>query len=233
MFRFPAARPAVVAEPLTPGLRRAAWVVMIGASMSFLDSTIVNVALRSLSASLHASLAGVQWAVFTVGSALCALSASLDMLVACRVLQGAGGGAILPVGTMIWTGQASKGWAGRLSSGSTSPSACSGASWRFACFPGRPAGTPGRGAGGAGGRDAAAGRVRGMGHADQATASRPAPVRQPDLHGGVGDPVQPRRGDVRRHDPHAVVLPDRPGPGRDRHRAPAHPLRPGRPRSEE
>ena len=29
MFRFPAARPAVVAEPLTPGLRRAAWVVMI------------------------------------------------------------------------------------------------------------------------------------------------------------------------------------------------------------
>src|SRR5450755_3797415 len=173
MFRFPAARPAVVAEPLTPGLRRAAWVVMIGASMSFLDSTIVNVALRSLSASLHASLAGVQWAVtgyllvlaamipvtgwaarrvgesqlyvaalavFTVGSALCALSASLDMLVACRVLQGAGGGAILPVGTMIWTGQASKCWAGRRSSGSTSPSACSGASWRFACVPaGRPA----------------------------------------------------------------------------------------------
>jgi len=149
MFRFPAARPAVVAEPLTPGLRRAAWVVMIGASMSFLDSTIVNVALRSLSASLHASLAGVQWAVtgyllvlaamipvtgwaarrvgesqlyvaalavFTVGSALCALSASLDMLVACRVLQGAGGGAILPVGTMIWTGQATRAQMARVMS---------------------------------------------------------------------------------------------------------------------
>ncbi len=114
---------------------------MIGASLSFLDSTIVNVALHSLSADLHASLAQVQWvvtgyllalaavipvtgwaakragparlyvaalAVFTLGSGLCAVSRSIDVLIACRVLQGLGGGAILPAGTMIWTGLAGK-----------------------------------------------------------------------------------------------------------------------------
>jgi EmrB/QacA subfamily drug resistance transporter/PPOX class F420-dependent enzyme/OxyR family protein len=122
---------------------------MIGATMSFLDSTIVNVALHSLASGLHASLTGVQWtvtgyllalaavipvtgwaarrigparlyvaalAVFTVGSALCALSASLGMLVICRVLQGLGGGAILPVGTMIWTSQATKAQLARVMS---------------------------------------------------------------------------------------------------------------------
>jgi EmrB/QacA subfamily drug resistance transporter len=39
-------------------------------------------------------------AVFTVGSVLCGLSTSLEMLVACRVLQGAGGAMMMPVGRM-------------------------------------------------------------------------------------------------------------------------------------
>jgi EmrB/QacA subfamily drug resistance transporter len=38
--------------------------------------------------------------VFTLGSMLCGTSTSIDMLVACRVLQGAGGAMMMPVGRM-------------------------------------------------------------------------------------------------------------------------------------
>ncbi|WP_432832822.1 MDR family MFS transporter [Dactylosporangium sp. CA-092794] len=133
--------------PFSPGLRRSVGVVMIGASLSFLDSTIVNVALHTLSADLDAGLGTVQWvvtayllalaavipvtgwaarrfgaarlyvaalAVFTAGSVLCACSQSVGMLIAARVLQGVGGGAIMPVGTMIWTAQSSKAQMGRV-----------------------------------------------------------------------------------------------------------------------
>ena len=122
-------------------------VVMIGATLSFLDTTIVNVALRTLSVDLHAGLGTVQWvvtayllalaavipvtgwaarrfgaarlyvaalAVFTVGSVLCACSQSVGMLIASRAVQGIGGGAIMPVGTMIWTAQSSKAQMGRV-----------------------------------------------------------------------------------------------------------------------
>lgn len=136
-------RIVTVAEParMPPVLRRAVAVVMLGATLPFLDSTIVNIALHSLAVGLHAPLVQVQWVVtgyllalaavipitgwaarrlgttrlylaalacFTAGSALCAVSANTDMLIAARVVQGAGGGAILPVGTMIWAAQASK-----------------------------------------------------------------------------------------------------------------------------
>ena len=136
-------------EPFSPGLRRSVGVVMIGASLSFLDSTIVNVAVHTLSVDLHAGLGTVQWvvtayllalaavipvtgwaarrfgaarlyvaalAVFTVGSALCACSQNVGMLIASRALQGVGGGAIMPVGTMIWTAQSSKAQMGRVMS---------------------------------------------------------------------------------------------------------------------
>jgi len=38
--------------------------------------------------------------LFTIGSVLCGLSTDIDMLVACRILQGAGGAMMMPVGRM-------------------------------------------------------------------------------------------------------------------------------------
>ncbi|WP_226790145.1 MDR family MFS transporter [Rahnella sikkimica] len=134
-------------ESFSPALRRSVGVVMIGASLSFLDTTIINVAVRTLSVDLHAGLGAVQWVmtayllalaavipltgwtarrygaarlyvaaltVFTVGSVMCACSHSVEMLVVSRAIQGIGGGAIMPVGTMIWTAQSSKAQMGRV-----------------------------------------------------------------------------------------------------------------------
>ena len=44
-------------------MRRVAIVVILGAIMSVLDTTIVNVALHDLSIDLHSSLSGIQWVV--------------------------------------------------------------------------------------------------------------------------------------------------------------------------
>jgi len=121
---------------IEPHVWRIAAVVVVGAIMSILDTTIVNVALESLSRDLHASLSDVQWVVtgymlalaavipvsgwaagrfgarrlwiasvvlFTLGSALCGLAWSTGSLVAFRVLQGVGGGMIMPVGQMVLT----------------------------------------------------------------------------------------------------------------------------------
>src|SRR5580704_4504946 len=85
-------------------------VVILGMIMSILDTTIVNVALETLSKDLHSPLSQVQWVItgyllslvlFTAGSALCGLAGSLTSLVVFRVLQGAGGGMIMPVAMMI------------------------------------------------------------------------------------------------------------------------------------
>jgi EmrB/QacA subfamily drug resistance transporter len=109
-------------------------VVILGMIMSILDTTIVNVALHTLSGDLHGPIAQIQWVVtgyllalaavipvtgwaarrfgakqvymvslvlFTAGSAACGVSNSLTALVIFRVLQGVGGGMIMPVGQMI------------------------------------------------------------------------------------------------------------------------------------
>jgi EmrB/QacA subfamily drug resistance transporter len=119
-------------------IERHVWVVcgvvILGMIMSILDTTIVNVALHTLSHDLHSPLSQVQWVItgyllslaavipvtgwaarrfgakqvymtslvlFTIGSALCGLANSTTSLVVFRVLQGAGGGMIMPVAMMI------------------------------------------------------------------------------------------------------------------------------------
>src|ERR1700704_1831567 len=113
---------------------KVAGVVVLGMLMSILDTTIVNVALRTLGHDLHSSISQIQWVVtgyllalaavipvsgwaarrwgakrvymtslvlFTAGSAACGASNSLASLVVFRVLQGVGGGMIMPVAQLI------------------------------------------------------------------------------------------------------------------------------------
>src|SRR3954452_18376697 len=126
-----------------------AAVVIVGAIMSILDTTIVNIALDTLARDLHASLDDVQWvttgyllslalvipmtgwaserwgarrvwlvsvALFTGGSVLCGLAWSLGSLIVFRVLQGAGGGMIMPVGMIMLAQAAGPQRMGRLMS---------------------------------------------------------------------------------------------------------------------
>src|SRR6266849_6470136 len=79
---------------------RIAFVVIIGSIMSILDTTIVNVALEKLGQDLHKPIADTQW-VITAGSALCGVAQSLDQLIVFRVIQGIGGGMILPLGQLM------------------------------------------------------------------------------------------------------------------------------------
>jgi EmrB/QacA subfamily drug resistance transporter len=126
-----------------------AVVVVIGVIMSILDTTIVNVALRTLSRELHASLDTVQWvatgyllalatvipltgwaserfgskavwmwsvALFGLGSIMCGLAWSAGSLIFFRVLQGFGGGMIMPVGMSVLTQTAGPQRVGRVMS---------------------------------------------------------------------------------------------------------------------
>ncbi len=119
-------------------IERHVWVisgvVILGMIMSILDTTIVNVALDTLSKDLHAPISQVQWVVtgyllalaavmpvtgwmarrfgakrvylvslllFTLGSIACGFSNTLVALVIFRVLQGIGGGMIMPLAQLI------------------------------------------------------------------------------------------------------------------------------------
>jgi EmrB/QacA subfamily drug resistance transporter len=124
-----------------------AAVVLLGAIMSILDTTIVNVAIDRLSIDFNASLTQIQWvvtgytlalaavitatgwaadrfgtkriylaslALFMLGSALCAVAWSADSLIAFRVLQGIGGGMIMPAVMTIMTKKAGPHRMGRV-----------------------------------------------------------------------------------------------------------------------
>jgi EmrB/QacA subfamily drug resistance transporter len=121
-------------EGLSREVKIVAGVVVLGVIMSLLDTTIVSVALDSLSRDLRSPLSTIQWvstgyllslamviplagwlserfgskrvwmvsvAVFAVGSALCGIAWSAGSLIFFRVLQGFGGGLIMPVGMSV------------------------------------------------------------------------------------------------------------------------------------
>src|SRR3954454_25286283 len=121
-------------EPLGREGLIVAAVVIVGVIMSILDTTIVNVALETLSRELDAPLSTIQWVstgyllslasviplagwmaerfgakrvwmvsvgLFGIGSALCGLAWSAESLIFFRVLQGFGGGLIMPVGMTV------------------------------------------------------------------------------------------------------------------------------------
>jgi EmrB/QacA subfamily drug resistance transporter len=126
------------AKPQPARIERHVWVisgvVILGMIMSILDTTIVNVALDTLSRDLHSPISQVQWVVtgyllalaavmpvtgwmarrygskrvylvslllFTLGSIACGLSTTLVALVFFRILQGIGGGMIMPLAQLI------------------------------------------------------------------------------------------------------------------------------------
>ena len=139
------------ANPADEGLDRetliVAGVVMLGAIMSILDTTVVNVAVDHLAVAFNSSLTTIQWVItgytlslaavipatgwaadrfgtkrlyltslvlFTVGSVLSGLAWSAESLIVFRVLQGLGGGMIMPAVMTITTRKAGPHRMGRI-----------------------------------------------------------------------------------------------------------------------
>ncbi len=144
-------------DKIDAAVLKIAGVVVLGAIMSILDITVVNVALPTFQRVFGATSADgsvtplaystVAWTVtaytlslatvipltgwaadrfgtkrlylaavtlFTAGSALCATASSIDMLIGFRVLQGLGGGMLMPLGMTIMTRAAGPARMGRL-----------------------------------------------------------------------------------------------------------------------
>jgi EmrB/QacA subfamily drug resistance transporter len=140
-------------EKIDAAVLKVAGVVVLGAIMSILDITVVNVALPTFQTTFGASpdrplaYSAVAWTVtaytlalatvipltgwaadrfgtkrlyilatllFAAGSALCASATSIQMLIGFRVLQGLGGGMLMPLGMTIMTRAAGPARMGRL-----------------------------------------------------------------------------------------------------------------------
>src|ERR1700751_8316 len=126
-------------EPLDRETWIVAGVVILGAVMSILDTTVVNVAIDHLAVAFRSTLTTIQWGItgytlalaagipvtgwaadrfgtkriylwslvlFTLGSVLSGLSWSAGSLIFFRVLQGIGGGMIMPAVMTILTRKA-------------------------------------------------------------------------------------------------------------------------------
>ncbi|AWB91228.1 DHA2 family efflux MFS transporter permease subunit [Aeromicrobium chenweiae] len=139
-------------DRITPELLKIAGVVVLGAIMSILDVTVVNVALPTFQTELAPgdeplAYSTVAWtataymlalaavipltgwaadrfgtkrlymtaiALFTIGSLLCATAWNIEALIGFRVLQGLGGGMLMPLGMTIMTKAAGPHRMGRL-----------------------------------------------------------------------------------------------------------------------
>ncbi|GAA1560778.1 MFS transporter [Kribbella hippodromi] len=139
-------------DAIDAAVLKIAGVVVLGAIMSILDITVVNVALPTFQDEFGTpespvAYSHVAWTVtaytlalatvipltgwaadrfgtkrlymsaiflFTAGSALCATATSIDMLIGFRVLQGLGGGMLMPLGMTIMTRAAGPHRMGRL-----------------------------------------------------------------------------------------------------------------------
>src|SRR6478752_72507 len=149
------AAPAPTAYPdkIDGPVLKIAGVVVLGAIMSILDITVVNIALPTFQTVFAESpeqplpYSTVAWtvtaytlalatvipltgwaadrfgtkrlyvlavALFTAGSALCATAGSIEFLIGFRVLQGLGGGMLMPLGMTIMTRAAGPARMGRL-----------------------------------------------------------------------------------------------------------------------
>ena len=153
----PSAPVATPAHPEYPdkidgAVLKVAGVVVLGAIMSILDITVVNVALPTFQTEFAVDgeplpYSTVAWTVtaytlalatvipltgwaadrfgtkrlymtalflFTAGSVLCAMATSIELLIGFRVLQGLGGGMLMPLGMTIMTRAAGPARMGRL-----------------------------------------------------------------------------------------------------------------------
>jgi EmrB/QacA subfamily drug resistance transporter len=139
--------PATQPEGLDRETLIVAGVVLLGAVMSILDTTVVNVAITRLAVVFHSSLTTIQWVItgytlalaavipvsgwaadrfgtkriymwslvlFTLGSVLSGLAWSAESLIVFRVLQGVGGGMIMPLVMTIMTKKAGPHRMGRV-----------------------------------------------------------------------------------------------------------------------
>ena len=148
-----AAAPAQTPEKIDAAVLKVAGVVVLGAIMSILDITVVNVALPHFQTDLAPAgqppldYSTVAWTVtaytlalatvipltgwaadrfgtkrlyltaitlFVLGSVLCAFASSIEALIAFRVVQGLGGGMLMPLGMTIMTRAAGPERMGRL-----------------------------------------------------------------------------------------------------------------------
>jgi EmrB/QacA subfamily drug resistance transporter len=141
--------PTGTSDGLDRGLLMVAACVVLGAVMSILDVTVVNVAIPKLAADFNTSLATIQWVatgytlalatviplsawgadrfgtknlymvsivLFVAGSVLSGLAWNSASLIGFRVLQGLGGGMLMPAGMTILTRAAGPHRVGRVMS---------------------------------------------------------------------------------------------------------------------
>jgi EmrB/QacA subfamily drug resistance transporter len=136
-------------DKLDAGVWRVASVVILGAVMAILDTTVVNVALQALALEFRTSFDTIQWVatgymlalatvipvtgwasdrfgtkrlymlailLFLAGSVLAGMAWDIESLIVFRVLQGLGGGMLMPAGMTILTKAAGPARVGRVMS---------------------------------------------------------------------------------------------------------------------